>query len=204
MEIYFYKNDLPDDLILKGDIAVDTESMGLNFQQRDRLCLVQISNGDGNAHIVNFSEGNYEAPNLRKILADETRCKIFHFARFDIAIIKKYLDINITNIFCTKISSRLVRTYTDSHGLKDLCKDLISVTLSKQQQTSDWGSNELSKDQLKYAAHDVIYLHRLKEKLLKLLHREGRFDLAQKCFNFLPTRAELDIMGWHEIDIFQH
>jgi ribonuclease D len=177
--------------------------MGLN-NLRDRLCVVQISDGNGDAHLVHFPTSDYSCPNLKKLLQDKNRQKIFHFARFDVSIIEHYLGIQLENIYCTKIVSRLVRTYTDMHGLKDLCSELIDVKLNKQQQTSDWGAKELTKDQISYAAADVLYLHRIREKLNVMLEREGRQQLAQKCFDFLPTRASLDLMGWGETDIFHH
>lgn len=184
-------------------MAIDTETMGLNLL-RDKLCLLQFSNGDGNAHLVNFINKNYNAPNLKTLLSDKSRCKIFHFARFDLASIKQYLQIDLENIFCTKIASKLVRTYTESHGLKDLCRELISVQISKQQQSSYWGSEQLTNEQKEYAAKDVIYLHRLMEVLQKMLLAEGRLDIAEKIFKFLPVRAELDLQGWNDIDIFMH
>lgn len=177
--------------------------MGLNFY-RDRLCVVQISNGDGDAYLVQFASGSYDAPNLKKMLLDESRVKIFHFARFDLAIMKKYLGIDLTNIFCTKIASKLVRTYTDNHGLKDICKELLGLNISKQQQSSYWGAETLSTDQRDYAAKDVLYLHSLRTKLTEMLVKEDRNDIAQKLFDFLPTRAQLDLMGWNDIDIFSH
>jgi ribonuclease D len=201
--IYTYYNDLPDDFTIDGDIAIDTEAMGLN-NHRDRLCLLQFSNGDDNAHLVQFSDKKYNSPNLSKLLSDETRCKIFHYARFDIAIINKYLNIYFNNIFCTKIASKLARTYTDSHGLKELCRELLGIQISKQQQSSDWGNENLTKDQLEYAANDVIYLHKLRLKLIYMLEREKRYNIAKQCFEFLPTRVELDLLGWNEIDIFSH
>lgn len=204
MTIKLYKNDIPADLNLGDVIAVDTEAMGLN-NHRDRLCVVQLSSGDGKAHLVQFERDNdYAAPNLRKLLSDPNVLKIFHFARFDVAIIQKYMGIDCAPVYCTKIASKLVRTFTDRHGLKELCKEFLSIDLSKQQQSSDWGAEELSSDQKKYAASDVLYLHELKEKLDKMLEREGRMDLAQSCFNFLPTRARLDLNGWSDPDIFQH
>ena len=204
MTIKLYKNDIPADLDLGDVVAVDTEAMGLN-NHRDRLCVVQLSSGDGKAHLVQFERDNdYAAPNLRKLLSDPNVLKIFHFARFDVAIIQKYMGIDCAPVYCTKIASKLVRTFTDRHGLKELCKEFLSIDLSKQQQSSDWGTEELSSDQKKYAASDVLYLHELKEKLDKMLEREGRMDLAQSCFNFLPTRARLDLNGWSDPDIFQH
>lgn len=204
MTIKLYKNDLPADLNLGDVVAVDTEAMGLN-NHRDRLCVVQLSSGDGKAHLVQFERDNdYAAPNLKKLLSDPNILKIFHFARFDVAIIQQYMGIDCAPVYCTKIASKLVRTFTDRHGLKELCKEFLSIDLSKQQQSSDWGTEELSSDQKKYAASDVLYLHELKEKLDKMLEREGRMDLAQSCFNFLPTRARLDLNGWSDPDIFQH
>jgi ribonuclease D len=178
--------------------------MGLQVHGRDRLCVVQISAGDGTAHLVQIAKGQTEAPNLKKLMSDPNIVKIFHFARFDVAALKLFLGVDIAPVYCTKIASKLVRTYTDRHGLKELCRELISVDISKQQQSSDWGADELSKDQLSYAASDVFYLHRLKEKLDALLTREGRMDIAQECFSFLNTRADLDIIGWNDIDIFAH
>lgn len=204
MTIKLYKNDIPADLDLGDVVAVDTEAMGLN-NHRDRLCVVQLSSGDGKAHLVQFERDNdYAAPNLRKLFSDPDILKIFHFARFDVAIIQKYMGVDCAPIYCTKIASKLVRTFTDRHGLKELCKEFLSIDLSKQQQSSDWGTEELSSDQKKYAASDVLYLHELKDKLNKMLIREGRMDLAQSCFNFLPTRARLDLNGWSDPDIFQH
>ncbi len=202
-KITLYKNDLPDDLLIQGDIAIDTETMGLN-NKRDRLCLIQISDQEGKVYIVQMEKGVDRAPNLSKILTNSEVQKILHFARFDIAVIYQYLGIMMNNIFCTKIASKLTRTYTDSHGLKDLCKDLIAVQLSKQQQSSDWGSDTLSKEQLTYAASDVLYLHKLRDHLKILLIRENRMELAQKCFDFLPNRALLDLAGWENVDIFAH
>lgn len=203
MTVYLHKNDLPDDISFTGSLAVDTETQGLSLV-RDKLCLVQMSSGDGNAHIVQLNRRTYDCPNLKAVLGDASLEKIFHFARFDVAMIKRDLDVDIGPIFCTKIASGLVRTYTDRHGLKDLCKDLIGVDLSKQQQSSDWASDELTEAQLNYAASDVLYLHQLKTVLSARLIREGRFDMAQQCFAFLPTRAALDMAGWNEIDIFSH
>ena len=188
---------------MPGDIAIDTETMGLDLN-RDRLCLLQISNGDGEAYLVQFSKDNYDAPNLKNLLLDKNREKIFHFARFDLAVIKKHLEIELSNVFCTKIASILVRTYTEHHGLKDLCKELLGINISKQQQSSYWGTLQLSEEQKEYAAKDVIYLHSLKEILTSMLMAENRNDIAYKLFDFLPTRANLDLMGWNEIDIFSH
>lgn len=195
--------DLPDSVTFDDDIAVDTEAMGLN-NQRDRLCLVQLSDGKGDEHLVQFRAGAFNAPNLCKLLADPKRVKLFHFARFDVAILKYYLGVTVAPVYCTKIASRLVRTFTDRHGFKDICKDLLAVEVSKQQQSSDWGGDTLTPEQQEYAASDVRHLHRLREKLDVMLAREGRSELAQECFNFLPARAELDLAGWPEIDIFAH
>jgi len=201
--IYLHKNDLPDDLIITGDIAIDTEAMGL-INRRDRLCLVQLSDGKGDVHLVQFERGNYDAPNLKKLLSDPDTTKLFHFARFDVAIIRFYLGILVQPIYCTRTASKLVRTFTDKHGLKELCKELLGKDISKQQQSSYWGAEELTNEQKEYAASDVLYLHQLREFLDKMLLREGRTELAHACFNFLPTRAMLDLVGWEEIDIFAH
>jgi ribonuclease D len=203
MTNYLYKGDLPDNIKFTGSVAIDTEAMGLN-NHRDRLCLVQLSAGDGNAHLVQIDRHNYNAPNLKAMLADTSIEKIFHFARFDAAILHQYLGVWTTPIYCTKIASRLVRTYTDSHGLKDLCQELLGKKISKQQQSSDWGADELSEDQMQYAASDVLYLHKIRKSLDIMLEREGRTEMAQKCFDFLQTRAELDLCGWAEEDIFSH
>ncbi len=184
-------------------VAIDTETMGLN-PQRDRLCLVQLSTGDGNAHLIRFAPGTYECPNLKRLLGDPSVLKLFHFARFDVAVIKRYLGVVAAPLYCTKIASRLVRTYTDRHGLKDLCQELLGKDLSKEQQSSDWGAEDLTSEQLKYAANDVLYLHELKARLDTMLAREGRTGLAQACFDFVPVRAELDLQGWHDLDIFAH
>ncbi len=201
--ITLHKGDLPNGLTLKGSIAVDTEAMGLN-NHRDRLCLVQLCDEAGDVHLVQFARNQFNAPNLVGLLADPKRVKLFHFARFDVAILQKYLGVKTAPIYCTKIASRLVRTYTDRHGFRDLCRELLSVDISKYQQTSDWGADQLTPEQQEYAANDVIHLHALKAKLDVLLAREGRTELAQACFNFLPARAELDLAGWPEIDIFAH
>jgi ribonuclease D len=203
MTIFFHKNDLPANINFKNSVAIDTETMGLNIH-RDRLCLLQISAGDGNAHLIQFEQNKYDSPNLKKILSDDSIEKIFHFARFDLASIKYYLNISIKNIYCTKIASRLIRTYTDSHGLKSICEELLGVEISKKQQSSDWGSADISEKQLEYAASDVLYLHALKEKLNKMLIRENRFEIFQSCVNFLPTRVELDLQNFSTIDIFTH
>ncbi len=203
MTVELYQGDLPAGLDLGETVAVDTETLGLS-PHRDRLCLVQLSSGDGNAHLVQLSNGNYDAPNLKRLLKDETVTKLFHFGRFDIAMIKQYLGVVCRPVYCTKIASRLSRTYTDRHGLKDLCTELIGVDLSKQQQQSDWGARELTPEQLEYAASDVLYLHRLKQSLDERLAREGRTALAEACFEFLPHRAALDLAGWEDQDIFSH
>lgn len=198
-----HSGDLPDDLDLGPVVAVDTETMGLN-PTRDRLCVVQLSAGDGTAHLVQLPMGQYAAPNLKRLCADPGTLKLFHFARFDVAVLKAYLSIDTAPIYCTKIASKLVRTYTDRHGLKDLTRELLGVELSKQQQSSDWGADTLSHEQTNYAASDVLYLHQIKDKLDHMLAREGRAELAAKCFEFLPIRASLDLGGWEAVDIFAH
>ena len=203
MKIKLYQNDLPDGLNLGPVVAIDTETLGLN-PFRDRLCLAQLSSGDGVCHAVQFAAGNYAAPNLKKMLADPGTIKLFHFARFDIAMFRRYLQVDCKPVYCTKIASKLVRTYTDKHGLKDLVRELLGLELSKEQQSSDWGARELSEKQLAYAANDVAYLHQLKDALDAMLAREGRTDLAKACFDFLPSRAALDLAGWEDIDIFAH
>ncbi|NCC20994.1 MAG: ribonuclease D [Alphaproteobacteria bacterium] len=203
MTVHLYRGDIPDDLDFGGAVAVDTETMGLR-PARDRLCLVQLSSGDGDAHLVQIPRGGYEAPNLTKILGDRDILKIFHFARFDIAILRAYLGISCQPVYCTRTASRLVRTYTDKHGLRECCKELLGVEISKQQQSSDWGAENLSEEQLTYAANDVLHLHALKGQLDEMLEREGRADLARKCFDFLPARAGLDLLGWQDTDIFDH
>ena len=205
MAVYLHEEDLPADVGFgPGPIAVDTEAMGLN-PSRDRLCLVQLSDGKGNEHLVRFKRGSeYSAPNLKSLLGDSHRLKLYHFARFDIGIMSAYLGIMAAPVYCTRTASRLVRTYTDRHGLKDLVKELLNVDVSKQQQTSDWGADELSDAQREYAAGDVRYLHQLKDKLDIRLARENRTALALACFDFLPTRALLDLAGWPEQDIFAH
>ena len=202
MAIHFHEADLPGDVFAPGPIAVDTETMGLN-PLRDRLCLVQLSDGQGDEHLVRFS-GDYSAPNLRRVLADPARLKLYHFARFDLAVIRHYLEVTAAPVYCTKTASRLVRTYTDRHGLKDLVRELLGAEISKQQQSSDWGAPALSDAQKDYAASDVRYLHRMMPILDERLAREGRTELARACFDFLPWRAELDLQGWPEIDIFAH
>jgi ribonuclease D len=203
MAITLHKGDIPSGLSFGKSVAIDTETMGLN-PARDRLCLVQLSSGDGNAHLVQMAPGEYGAPNLKKLLADTSVLKIFHFARFDVASLKAYLDVDVTPIYCTKIASRLARTFTDKHSLKELCRELMGVELSKQQQTSDWGADKLSDEQLSYAASDVLYLHKIKEKLDAMMEREGRLHLAQACFDFLPQRSNMDLGGWADVDIFAH
>jgi ribonuclease D len=205
MAIHFHEEDLAADVrFADGPIAVDTEAMGL-VAGRDRLCLVQLADGRGEEHLVRFRRGSdYSAPNLKALLGDPTRLKLYHFARFDVGIMNAYLGIMAAPLYCTRTASRLIRTYTDRHGLKDLVKELLNIDLNKQQQTSDWGAGELSDAQREYAASDVRYLHALKEKLDERLEREGRTALAQACFDFLPTRALLDISGWPDQDIFAH
>ena len=203
MTINLYQNDIPAELKFGNSIAIDTETQGL-LLHRDRLCLIQISDGNGDAHLVQFSANRYNAPNLKKLLNTPKTLKIFHFARFDIAAIRAYLEINCSPIFCTRIASRLTRTYTNKHGLKDLCAELLDIEISKQQQQSDWASSDLSVDQQKYAAADVLYLHELMKILKDRLIREDRMELAQACFDFLPSQAELDLKGWNNEDIFAH
>ena len=201
--IVLHKNDLPTGLSFGPSVAVDTETLGLNIN-RDRLCLVQLSSGDGTAHLVQFDGRDYSAPNLKALLTDKAVLKIFHFARFDIAVLEKYLGVVTTPIYCTKIVSKLVRTYTDRHGLKDLVAELAGVELSKQQQSSDWAAGELSQQQLAYVASDVLHLHAVKAKLDAMLARDGRQAYAEAAFGFLPTRAKLDLAGFGEDDIFSH
>ncbi|NJC35069.1 ribonuclease D [Sphingomonas jejuensis] len=204
MAVYFHEEDLPAGALGPGPVAVDTETMGL-MPGRDRLCLVQISDGGGDEHLVRFSPGSdYAAPELRAVLSDPDRLKLYHFARFDLAAIRAYIGVMAAPVYCTKTASRLVRTYTDRHGLKELVRELCGQEVSKQQQSSDWGAPELSDAQKDYAASDVRFLHRMKEALDVRLAREGRTGLAQACFDFLPHRAELDLAGWPEIDIFAH
>ncbi|HEX3944163.1 MAG TPA: ribonuclease H-like domain-containing protein [Rhizomicrobium sp.] len=204
MKIRLHKNDLPDGVALGPVVAIDTETLGLNTQ-RDRLCLVQLSSGDDNTcHMVQLDAGVYSAPNLKRMLADPNVLKLFHFARFDLAAMKHYLGVTAAPIYCTRTASKLVRTYTDKHGLKDLVRELLNVDLSKDQQSSDWGAAELTEKQLAYAANDVAFLHRLRDALDAMLAREGRTELAQACFDFLPYRAELDLAGWPDVDIFAH
>lgn len=203
MTVYLHEGDLPAGVLAPGPVAVDSETMGLN-PHRDRLCLLQISDGHGDEHLVRFAPGQYAAPNLKAVLADPARLKLMHFARFDVAVIHHYLGVWATPVFCTKIASKLVRTYTDRHGLKDLLRETVGVDISKQQQSSDWGAAELSDAQKEYAASDVRYLHRAHAVLVDRLAREGRTAMAQACFDFLPTRCELDLNGWPEQDIFAH
>jgi ribonuclease D len=203
LKIKLHKGDLPDGVDLGSLVAIDSETLGLR-PARDRLCLVQLSSGDGTAHLVQFAAGAYAAPNLKRLLVDAAVTKLFHFARFDIAVFRYYLGVSTAPIYCTKLASKLVRTYTDRHGLKDLVKDLLGVDLSKEQQSSDWGAAELSEKQLAYAANDVAFLHRLKHVLDVMLAREGRTALAKACFDFLPARAELDLSGWEDTDVFAH
>jgi ribonuclease D len=205
MRLTYHQNDLPETVILKGDLAVDTETMGLN-PLRDRLCVVQIADAEGDVHLVHFTQGTFEAPRLKAVLSDPERTKIFHFARFDVATLLHHLDIVAAPLFCTKIASKLVRTYTDRHGLKALCHELLGLEMKKEQQSSDWGHTALTKDQQNYAAGDVLHLHRLRAILQGRLQREDRLAMAQRCFEFLPTRAQLDLMGWGDgqDDIFHH
>jgi len=224
MTNHVYQGDLPANITFSGDIAVDTEAMGLN-NKRDRLCVVQLSDGNGDAHLVQFASPRssnevlaqtprssseavahkyYDAPNLCKILTDTKRTKIFHFARFDVAIMREYLGITVAPIYCTRTASRLARTYTDKHGYKDICKELLGVDISKQQQSSDWGKNDLSDEQVGYAASDVLHLHKLRDVLDGMLKREDRDVLAQACFDFIPHRSLLDLAGWENDDIFAH
>lgn len=203
MANYLYKNDLPDELDLGPMVAIDCETMGLH-PHRDRLCVVQMSSGDGNAHLVQVEKGQTSAPNLCRMLADPKVLKLFHFGRFDVAAMQNAFGTVTAPVYCTKIASRLIRTYTDRHGLKNLLQELLGVDVSKQQQSSDWGAPELTKAQIEYAASDVLYLHRLRDALNIRLKREGRMEIAQACFDFLPMRANLDLEGWPEIDIFAH
>jgi ribonuclease D len=203
MANHLYQNDLPDGLDLGPVVAIDCETMGLN-PHRDRLCVVQLSGGDGNAHLVQVAKGQTSAPNLERLLKDTEVLKLFHFGRFDIAAMYNAFGALAEPVYCTKIASKLIRTYTDRHGLKYLLQELLGVDISKQQQTSDWGADTLTEAQLEYAASDVLYLHRLRKELDKRLAREGRTDMAQACFDFLPMRAQLDLAGWPEIDIFAH
>jgi len=204
VDIQLHHGDLPADIDFGASVAIDSETMGLNLH-RDRLCLLQMSAGDGTAHLVKFApDDDYAAPNLKRLLADPAILKLYHYARFDVAVLQRRLGVIAGPIYCTKIASKLCRTYTDRHGLKDLCRELLGVELSKQQQSSDWGAPELSKEQRQYAASDVLYLHDLKIRLDAMLERLGRTEIAQSCFDFIPTRVALDLAGWEEIDIFAH
>ncbi|HUN53184.1 MAG TPA: ribonuclease H-like domain-containing protein [Candidatus Sulfotelmatobacter sp.] len=203
MAIHLHQGDLPDGVSFGDSVAVDSETMGL-VPARDRLCLIQLSAGDGECHLVQFAAGHYAAPNLKRLFTDPKVLKLFHFARFDIAVIRQYLGVVCRPVYCTKIASRLTRTFTDRHSLKDLCRDLLGIDLSKQQQSSDWGAATLSEAQLEYAAADVLYLHRIARQLDEMLAREHRRELAAACFDFLPSRAALDLSGWEEVDIFAH
>lgn len=203
MAIFLHNGDLPADVDLGTLVAIDTETMGLN-PHRDRLCLVQLSSGNGDAHLVKLEKDQYDAPNLKALLTNPSVTKIFHFARFDIAVMQRYLGVVTAPVYCTKIASKLVRTYTDRHGLKDLCRQFLGIDLSKQQQSSDWGAESYSDAQLEYAASDVYYLHQLKDALDQRLARENRGHLAEAAFRFLATRAELDLLGWPDMDIFAH
>ena len=203
INIHMHFDDLPDNINLGNEIAIDTETLGLN-PNRDRLCLIQLKTDNDEIHLIKINKDKKPAPNLLKILKEEKILKIFHFARFDVAILNRTYDISINNIYCTKIASKIARTYTDRHGLKDLCKELLNIELSKEQQSSDWGAKELTDNQKKYAANDVIYLHDIKKNLDQMLQRENRYDLACACFNFLNTQGELDLRGWHNQNIFDH
>ncbi|HTZ37698.1 MAG TPA: ribonuclease D [Stellaceae bacterium] len=203
MTNHLHRGDLPEGVVFGATVAVDTEAMGLN-PHRDRLCLVQLSAGDGHAHLVQLAPGGYAAPRLKALLADRAVTKLFHFARFDMATIQQHLGVMPAPVYCTKIASRLARTFTDRHGLRDLCKDLLGIDLSKQQQSSDWGADTLTEEQLRYAASDVLHLHALRAKLDAMLAREGRTELARAAFDFLATRVLLDLEGWAEQDIFAH
>ncbi len=203
MTIHLHQYDIPDNLSFHDTVAVDTETSGLNLK-RDRLCLVQLSDGNGDAHLVHFPTPRYDAPRLKRLIADETVTKLFHFARFDIGVLSQRLNVWCTPVYCTKIASKLVRTYTDRHSLKELCRDLLGIELTKAQQSSDWGAAILTQEQQIYAASDVLHLHQLREKLDVMLERENRSDLAIKCFAFIQTRAQLDLAGWGADDIFAH
>lgn len=203
MTVTLHEGDLPDDLDLGPEVAIDSETMGLRFR-RDPLCVVQLSSGDGNAHVVRLRRPDYDCPNLKRLLADPGVLKIFHFGRFDIGMFQLHLAVETRPVYCTKIGSKLARTYTDRHGLKDVVRELAGVDLSKAQQSSDWGAETLTQAQLDYAASDVLHLHAVKARLDAMLEREGRTELARKCFDFLPTRSALDLAGWDEIDVFAH
>ena len=203
MTIHLHQTDLPDGLTLGPIVAIDTETMGLD-PRRDRLCVVQLSSGDGDAHLVQIMKGQTSAPNLERLLTDPAVLKLFHFGRFDIGMFQLHLGVETRPVYCTKIASKLARTYTDRHGLKDVVRELAGVDLSKAQQSSDWGAPELTPAQLEYAASDVLYLHAVKARLDEMLVREGRMELARKCFDFLPSRSALDLAGWDDVDIFAH
>jgi ribonuclease D len=203
MTVHYHKGDLPAGLDFGKAVAVDTETMGLSLT-RDMLCVVQLSAGDGDAHVVQMDRKTYDCPNLKALLSEPGVEKILHFARFDVAMVERYLDVTLAPVFCTKIASKLCRTYTDRHGLKDVTRELVGVDMNKQQQSSDWGADELTPAQLEYAASDVLHLHTLRDRLSMMLEREGRMGLARACFDFLPTRARLDLAGWPETDIFAH
>ena len=203
MKIKLHKNDLPENIKLNNSIAIDTEAMGLNYL-RDRLCLVQLTDNNGTCHLIKIESKLYKPTNLIKILKNKKIVKIFHYARFDVALLKHSFSVNIENIYCTKIASKLARTYTDKHGYKDLCKELLNKEISKTEQTTNWGQKKLTLEQQKYAATDVFYLHKIKEKLDKILIKENRMNLAKNCFNFIKTRTELDLLGWSDQDIFKH
>ena len=203
MTVYLHEGDLPADLDFGASVAVDSETMGLRFR-RDPLCVVQLSSGDGNAHVVRLNRPTYDCPNLKALMANPDVLKIFHFGRFDIGMFQLHLGVETTPVYCTKIGSKLARTYTDRHGLKDVARELAGIDLSKAQQSSDWGAAQLSQAQLEYAASDVLHLHAIKARLDMMLEREGRTELARKLFDFLPTRSRLDLEGWDEIDIFAH
>ncbi|NJC41119.1 ribonuclease D [Brevundimonas alba] len=203
MTVHFHEGDLPDGLDLGPEVAIDSETMGLRFR-RDPLCVVQLSAGDGDAHVVRMARPGYDCPNLKRLLADPAVLKLFHFGRFDIGMFQLHLGVETRPVYCTKIASKLARTYTDRHGLKDVVRELAGVDLSKAQQSSDWGAETLTPAQLEYAASDVLHLHAVKARLDEMLEREGRAELARKCFDFLPTRSALDLAGWDEMDIFAH
>ena len=204
VKFFFYEGDIPDNLVFDGEVAIDTEAMGLN-NNRDRLCLVQLAGRDGVGHIVRFQPNQYKnAKNLKKLLTNTKILKIMHFARFDMAILQKYLGVKVKNVYCTKIASKIARTYTDAHGLKALVRELLNINLNKQEQSSYWGAETITPEQMEYAVHDVLFLHTIKDKLEKQLEREGRTKLAHECFKFLNTRVDLDLAGWLENDIFSH
>ncbi len=203
VKVEVHHNDLPNGLKLGSTIAIDTETMGLD-PHRDRICLAQLSCGEGVVHLVRFSEDDINAPNLASLLSNSEILKIFHFGRFDLAVLRQYIGVMAQSVYCTKIASKLARTYTDRHGLKDLCRELLGIDISKEQQSSDWGAAQLTDKQIEYAAGDVVHLHLIKQKLDEILIREGRHELAQACFDYLPCRAELDLAGWAQVDLFAH